>query len=83
MRFDKVAVIGFGEAGPIFAKAFLDAGAARVSAYDILIDDPATAAAQRAKTEALGIESAESSGQAVTVIDRSSIVRCLLVVLSC
>jgi 3-hydroxyisobutyrate dehydrogenase-like beta-hydroxyacid dehydrogenase len=66
MRFDNVAVIGFGEAGPIFAKAFVDAGAARVSAYDILIDDPATEAAQRAKTEALGIEPAESSGQAVT-----------------
>ncbi len=65
MRFDKVAVIGFGEAGPVFAKAFLDAGAARVSAYDILIDDPATEAAQRAKTEALGIEPAETSEQAV------------------
>lgn len=65
VRFDNVAVIGFGEAGPIFAKAFLDAGAARVSAYDILIHDAATAAAQRAKTEALGIEAARSCEQAV------------------
>ncbi len=65
MRFDKVAVIGFGEAGPIFAKAFLDAGATRVSAYDILMDDPATEAAQRAKTEALGIVPAATSEQAV------------------
>jgi 3-hydroxyisobutyrate dehydrogenase-like beta-hydroxyacid dehydrogenase len=62
--YDKVAVIGFGEAGPIFARAFLDAGVGRVSAYDILIDDPAAAAAQRAKTEALGVETAVSATQA-------------------
>lgn len=64
MPYDKVAVIGFGEAGPIFARAFLDAGVGRVSAYDILIDDPATAAAQKAKTEALGVAPAESAAQA-------------------
>ena len=65
MPYDKVALIGFGEAGPVFARAFLDAGVGRVSAYDILIDDPATAAAQRNKTEALGVEAAASPAQAV------------------
>jgi 3-hydroxyisobutyrate dehydrogenase-like beta-hydroxyacid dehydrogenase len=53
--FDKVAVLGFGEAGPVFARACLDAGVGTVAAYDILIADPATAGAQRAKTEALGV----------------------------
>lgn len=65
MRFEKVAIIGFGEAGPVFAKAFLDAGAQEVSAYDILINDAAAATAQRAKTEALGIKAAVSSDEAV------------------
>ena len=65
MAYDKVAVIGFGEAGPVFARALLDAGVGRVCAYDILIDDPERAAAQRAKTEAAGVEAAANARQAV------------------
>jgi 3-hydroxyisobutyrate dehydrogenase-like beta-hydroxyacid dehydrogenase len=64
VAYDKVALIGFGEAGPVFARAFLDAGVGRVSAYDILIDDPATASAQKNKTEALGVEAATNPAQA-------------------
>jgi 3-hydroxyisobutyrate dehydrogenase-like beta-hydroxyacid dehydrogenase len=65
MAFQKIAIVGFGEAGPVFATAFLKAGVPTVSAYDILIDDPATAEGQRAKTEALGVRPAETIGEAV------------------
>jgi len=65
MAFEKIAVIGFGEAGPVFAANFVKAGVPAVSAYDILIGDPATAERQRAKTGALGVEAAESPGDAV------------------
>ena len=37
----RFAFIGFGEAGPLIARGLLDAGAASVAAYDILMDDPA------------------------------------------
>jgi len=43
--YAKVAFIGFGEAGPVFGRALLDAGVAQVTAYDILTDDRATAPA--------------------------------------
>ena len=69
MAFTKIAVIGFGEAGPAFATAFLYAGIAEVSAYDILLDDPAHATSQRAKTEALGVEAAADTGAAVKGAD--------------
>jgi 3-hydroxyisobutyrate dehydrogenase-like beta-hydroxyacid dehydrogenase len=65
MAFEKIAVVGFGEAGPVFAAAFLNAGVPKVSAYDILIDDPRTAERLRAKTEALGVGAAETIGEAV------------------
>jgi len=69
MAFSKIAIVGFGEAGPVFGAAFLNAGVPRVSAYDILIDDPETAEKQRAKTEALGIEAAATIGEAVAGAD--------------
>jgi len=69
MAFTKIAVLGFGEAGPVFAAAFIDAGIAEVSAYDILLDDPASAARQRAKTEALGVVAAADTGTAVNGAD--------------
>jgi 3-hydroxyisobutyrate dehydrogenase len=65
MGFRKIAIVGFGEAGPVFAAAFLKAGVAKVSAYDTLIDDPGRADRQREKTVALGVEAAESIGAAV------------------
>jgi 3-hydroxyisobutyrate dehydrogenase-like beta-hydroxyacid dehydrogenase len=48
----QVGLIGYGEVGKIFAKALVDRGVAKVSAFDILLDDPArrtelTAAAER------------------------------------
>lgn len=65
MAFQKIAIVGFGEAGPVFAAAFLAAGVPKVSAYDILIDDPETAEHQRDKTAALGVEPAGTIGDAV------------------
>lgn len=38
-----IAIIGFGEVGPILARAFVDQGCA-VSVYDVKVEDPSTAA---------------------------------------
>lgn len=65
MGFQRIAIIGFGEAGPAFAKGFLSTGASDVRAYDILIDDPSRAEAQRAKTTAAGVTPAASNAAAV------------------
>jgi 3-hydroxyisobutyrate dehydrogenase-like beta-hydroxyacid dehydrogenase len=69
MIFEKVAIIGFGEAGPVFGRGFLDGGIGRVSAYDILIHDPERKAEQRCKTESLGIVCAEEPSGAVAGAD--------------
>ncbi len=69
MAYDKVAVIGFGEAGRIFAEGFLVAGIARVSAYDILWDAPAGARDLRSKAAALGVEAAADVAAAVAGAD--------------
>ena len=65
MRIRTAAVIGFGEAGPVFASGFLKSGIAKVSAYDALMDDPVHASGQRIKTEALGVEAAVDTAAAV------------------
>lgn len=49
----RLAFIGFGEAGPLIARGLLDAGAASVAAYDILVDDPATRDAWSVKAAAV------------------------------
>src|SRR6478735_3206260 len=65
MGFKRVAIIGFGEAGPAFAKGFLATGAAEVRAYDILVDDPTRRDAQIAKTKAAGVVPALTNAEAV------------------
>jgi 3-hydroxyisobutyrate dehydrogenase-like beta-hydroxyacid dehydrogenase len=45
----RVAFIGFGEVGSIFAAALADRGGVTLSAYDILLDDAARAAPMRTK----------------------------------
>lgn len=60
-----LAFIGFGEAGPLIAKGLLGAGAASVSAYDILVDDPQTRDAWIAKAEAVPARACTSSAEAV------------------
>ena len=49
----RLAFIGFGEAGPLIARGLLDAGAASVAAYDILMADPATRDAWSARAAAV------------------------------
>lgn len=62
--FRRVGVIGFGEAGPVFAGGLLAAGVAEVAAYDILQDDPGRGDAQRAKTTDAGVRPADTAAEA-------------------
>ncbi len=66
-----IALIGYGEVGKIFARDFIAAGAA-VSAYDILLKDPAKAPAMAAYAEAakvrLGANAADAARGADFVI---------------
>ena len=50
----RIAVIGFGEAGGIFARAFAAAGAPRVAVYDIKFDGPDGARSMREAATAAG-----------------------------
>jgi len=55
-----LALIGFGEAGGILAAGFVAARQYRVTAYDILLDEPATAAAMRERMLRIGAEPCET-----------------------
>ena len=59
-----VAFIGYGEVGKLFARQFLAAGAASVSAYDILFDRADVGVARRAEAEAAGVRAATSAADA-------------------
>jgi len=59
-----ITIIGFGEAGPVFGKQFLDQGIT-VTAWDKRQADPDTAEQQIEKTQALGIKAAASMHEAV------------------
>ncbi len=61
----RLAFIGFGEAGPLLAKGLLGAGAAAVSAYDVLVDDPATRDAWVAKAGTVPARASVSPAEAV------------------
>lgn len=69
MTFERIAIIGFGEAGPAFAAGFLANGVGEVRAYDILIDDPSSSDAIRRKAEALGVSACETNAAAVEGVD--------------
>ena len=60
----RIAIIGFGEVGPTFARGFIASGRHDVAAYDILLDDRAAAAAMREKAQAAGVEIAASAAAA-------------------
>lgn len=62
----RLAFIGFGEAGPLIAEGLLGAGVASVSAYDILVDDPATRDAWIAKAEATGARACGTLSEAIS-----------------
>ena len=65
----RLAFIGFGEAGPLLARGLLDAGAASVAAYDLLIDDPARRDAWIAKAEAVPAKPCASVAEALAEAD--------------
>jgi 3-hydroxyisobutyrate dehydrogenase-like beta-hydroxyacid dehydrogenase len=60
----RVAIVGFGEVGPIFARAFADSGL-HVSAFDIKLLDDATRAAIVERANASGAHVAEDLASAL------------------
>ena len=60
----RVAIIGFGEAGSIFGAELIKQGSI-VTAYDILMDAPATQSAMQAKARAIGVTMCASLDQAI------------------
>ncbi len=65
----RVALIGFGEVGGIFGNALAQRGVATLTAYDILLGDPARSAAMRAKAGRARVALAVSPQQAVADAD--------------
>ena len=59
-----IALIGYGEVGKRFAREFLAAGVASVSAYDILFDRADVGAAKRAEAAAANVRAAPSAADA-------------------
>jgi 3-hydroxyisobutyrate dehydrogenase-like beta-hydroxyacid dehydrogenase len=60
----RIALIGFGEVGQIFAKGFIASGRHEVATYDILFDDPKAADEWREKARALSVEAADAAAAA-------------------
>jgi len=60
----QIAIIGFGEVGPIFARAFTEAGRA-VSIFDIKLEDPATRSAIVERAQQSGAHVAENLASAL------------------
>jgi 3-hydroxyisobutyrate dehydrogenase-like beta-hydroxyacid dehydrogenase len=66
---EKIAFIGFGEAGQTISRGLRAEGAADIRAYDILFDSPADKDRLKATTEALGVGVAASHVAAVREAD--------------
>jgi len=65
----RIALIGFGEVGGIFGAALAERGVAALTAYDILLDDPARGETMRAKAARAHVTLAASARQAVADAD--------------
>ncbi|HEX7969574.1 MAG TPA: DUF1932 domain-containing protein [Stellaceae bacterium] len=61
----RIAIIGFGEVGGIFARDLIGSGRHDVAAYDILMDDPKTAPPMREKARSLRVVACTSAAEAV------------------
>jgi len=66
---EKVAFIGFGEAGQTISRGLLAAKAARIVAYDILFDSAPGTSGPRQAAQALGVEAARDHVAAVREAD--------------
>ncbi len=60
----RIAIIGFGEVGGIFARDLVASGRHDVAAYDILMDDPKAAAPMHEKARALRVAACASAAAA-------------------
>ncbi|MGE5148111.1 MAG: DUF1932 domain-containing protein [Candidatus Eiseniibacteriota bacterium] len=65
----RISVIGFGEAGGIFARAFVAAGVPRVATYDIKFDAADGAPAMKKAAKAAGIVACDTPEQAALGAD--------------
>lgn len=66
---EKIAFIGFGEAGQTIGKGLIGEGHTDICTYDILFDDPANAGKLKAAAEALGVAPAANHVDAVRGAD--------------
>ena len=66
---ERIAFIGFGEAGQTISRGLLGEGAPAVRAYDILFDDPANGGKLKRAAEALGVGIARDHAGAVRGAD--------------
>lgn len=62
----RIAIIGFGEVGGIFARDLIASGRHDVAAYDILLDDRASAPRLRDKARALRVAACASPAEAAS-----------------
>lgn len=69
MPAPRLAFIGFGEVGKLFARQFRAAGVEAIAAYDILFDRPDVADAKRAEARATGVRDAASAADAAAGAD--------------
>ena len=65
----RIALIGYGEVGGIFGAALAERGVAALTAYDILLDDPAHGETMRAKAARAHVALAASARAAVADAD--------------
>ena len=65
----RVALIGYGEVGRIFGQALVSKGVARVTAYDILLDQPSRSAEMRNRATRDGVRLATSAAAAAIQAD--------------
>lgn len=63
-NIETLALIGYGEVGKTFARAFLKREGVQVVAYDILFDDPAVGAGRLAEARADGVVAARDAATA-------------------
>lgn len=64
-----IAFIGYGEVGKLFAKELIERSGVAIAAYDLKLDDPATAAPLLAAAEASGVRLARDAADAADGAD--------------
>ena len=79
VRLDRVAILGLGEAGTVFARVFRECAGAEVAAFDILSERRETATLIELRAEAVGVralsspeEALQGAGLVVSLVTASS-----------